>query len=226
MSEMIEMNTPMDKKLEGKVYKKLILYAAFAMMVLPFITSFNEFLTKVVESLHFVSTMQGVAAPFIVKALVVLLRALGVPASADGSFLYLTGGWMPLKVYINWNCIGWQSFILLALTIITGLQGPYTRRSKLVTILIGLEGTFLVNIVRILIPTLLAHKVDYIPAIIFHDYLGTLLTLLWMGAFWSYVFDGILVKKDGASIGKDTSRDKLVSVGKIYGKDQDFGRDV
>ena len=226
MSEMIEMNTPMDKKLEGKVYKKLILYAAFAMMVLPFITSFNEFLTKVVESLHFVSTMQGVAAPFIVKSLVVLLRALGVPASADGSFLYLTGGWMPLKVYINWNCIGWQSFILLALTIITGFQGPYTRRSKLVTILIGLEGTFLVNIVRILIPTLLAHKVDYIPAIIFHDYLGTLLTLLWMGAFWSYAFDGILVKKDGANIGKDTSRDKLVSVGKIYGKDQDFGRDV
>ena len=85
MSEMIEMNTPMDKNLEGKVYKKLILYAAFAMMVLPFITSFNEFLTKVVESLHFVSAMQGVAAPFVVKVLVVLLRALGVPASADAS---------------------------------------------------------------------------------------------------------------------------------------------
>jgi len=223
---MIEMNTPMDKYLEGKVYRKLILYAAFAMMVLPFITSFNEFLTKVVESLYFVNAIQGVAAPFVVKVLVVVLRALGVPASADGSFLYLTGGWMPLRVYINWNCIGWQSFILFALTIITGLQGSYTRRSKLYTILVGLEGTLLVNMVRILIPTLLAYKVDYIPAIIFHDYFGTLLTLLWMGAFWSYAFDGILVKKDGANIGQDTSRDKPVSVGKNDVKDQDFGRDV
>lgn len=220
------MNQTTEKYLEGKIYQKLILYAAIAFIVLPFITSFNEVLTKVVESLHFVNAMQGVAAPFIVKVLVVLLRALGVPASVDGSFLYLTGGWMPLKVYINWNCIGWQSFILLALTIITGLQGSYTRRSKLVTILIGVEGTFLVNMVRILIPTLIAYKVDYIPAIIFHDYIGTLLTLLWMGAFWSYAFDGILVKKDGANIGEDTSRDKPVSVGKIDGKDQDFGRDV
>ncbi|TET71254.1 hypothetical protein E3J39_04975 [Candidatus Bathyarchaeota archaeon] len=220
------MNQTTEKYLEGKIYQKLILYAAIAFIVLPFITSFNEVLTKVVESLHFVNAMQGVAAPFIVKVLVVLLRALGVPASADGSFLYLTGGWMPLRVYINWNCIGWQSFILFALTIITGLQGSYTRRSKLVTILIGVEGTFLINMVRILIPTLIAYKVDYIPAIIFHDYIGTLLTLLWMGAFWSYAFDGILVKKDGANIGEDTSRDKPVSVGKIDGKDQDFGRDV
>ncbi len=220
------MNQTTEKYLEGKIYQKLILYAAIAFIVLPFITSFNEVLTKVVESLHFVNAMQGVAAPFIVKVLVVLLRALGVPASVDGSFLYLTGGWMPLKVYINWNCIGWQSFILLALTIITGLQGSYTRRSKLVTILIGVEGTFLINMVRILIPTLIAYKIDYIPAIIFHDYIGTLLTLLWMGAFWSYAFDGILVKKDGANIGEDTSRDKPVSVGKIDGKDQDFGRDV
>ena len=220
------MNQTTEKYLEGKIYQKLILYAAIAFIVLPFITSFNEVLTKVVESLHFVNAMQGVAAPFIVKAVVVLLRALGVPASVDGSFLYLTGGWMPLRVYINWNCIGWQSFILLALTIITGLQGSYTRRSKLVTILIGVEGTFLINMVRILIPTLIAYKIDYIPAIIFHDYIGTLLTLLWMGAFWSYAFDGILVKKDGANIGEDTSRDKPVSVGKIDGKDQDFGRDV
>jgi len=220
------MNQTTEKYLEGKIYQKLILYAAIAFIVLPFITSFNEVLTKVVESLHFVNAMQGVAAPFIVKVVVVLLRALGVPASVDGSFLYLMGGWMPLRVYINWNCIGWQSFILFALTIITGLQGSYTRRSKLVTILIGVEGTFLINMVRILISTLLAYKVDYIPAIIFHDYIGTLFTLLWMGAFWSYAFDGILVKKDGANIGEDTSRDKPVSVGKIDGKDQDFGRDV
>jgi exosortase/archaeosortase family protein len=199
-----------DKYLEGKIYQKLILYAAIAFIMLPFVTSFNEFLTKVVESLNFVSAVQSVAAPFVVKVVVVILRALGVPASIDGSNLYLTGGWMPLKVYISWNCIGWQSLILLALTIVTGLQGQYTRRSKLMTILIGLEGTLLINVVRILIPTLLAFHIGYIPAIIFHDYMGTLLTLLWMGGFWSYSFSNILVKKGDAKAGENTTQDSPV----------------
>lgn len=185
-----------EKYLEGKIYRNLILYAALAFTVLPFMTSFNELLTRAVESLHYVNAIQSVAAPYIVKILAVILRGVGMPTAVDGSHLYLTGGWMPLKIYISWNCIGWQSFILFAFTLVTGLQGRYTRRSKLLTILFGLEGTFLVNIVRILIPTLLAYFAGYVPAIIFHDYLGTLLTLLWIAGFWSYAFGGILVKKE------------------------------
>jgi exosortase/archaeosortase family protein len=219
------MSQATDSYLEGKIYQKLILYAAIAFIVLPFMTSFNELLTRVVESLHFVNAMQSVAAPFVVKTLAVILRAMGMPAAIDGSHLYLTGGWMPVKVYINWNCIGWQSFILLALTIVTGLQGPYTRRSKLITILIGLEGTFLVNIVRILIPTLLAYYMGYIPAIIFHDYMGTLLTLLWIGGFWSYSFANILVKKGGAQAGEGLPLDGTIQVMTKGGKmDRNLGR--
>ena len=220
------MSQATDSYLEGKIYQKLILYAAIAFIVLPFMTSFNELLTKVVESLHFVKAMQSVAAPFVVKTLAVILRAMGMPAAIDGSHLYLTGGWMPVKVYINWNCIGWQSFILLALTIVTGLQGPCTRRSKLITILIGLEGTFLVNIVRILIPTLLAYYMGYIPAIIFHDYMGTLLTLLWIGGFWSYAFANILVKRGGADAGESLPLDSPIQAMKEEGikMDRDLGR--
>ena len=192
-----------DKYLEGKIYQKLILYAAIAFVVLPFMTSFNELLTKIVESLHFVNAIQSIAAPFVVKTLAVLLRALSVPVAVDGSHLYLTGGWMPVKIYISWNCIGWQSFILFAFTMVTGLQGRYTRRSKLMTILFGLEGTILVNIVRILIPTLLAYFAGYVPAIIFHDYMGTLLTLIWIAGFWSYAFGEILVKKDQEEASED-----------------------
>jgi exosortase/archaeosortase family protein len=110
---------------------------------------------------------------------------------------------MPLRIYINWNCIGWQSFVLLTFTFLTGLQGPYTKRSKLMTVLIGLEGTFLVNILRILIPTLLAHNSGYLQAIIFHDYLGTLFTLLWMGIFWNYAFGSLLLRKENDADGGD-----------------------
>lgn len=178
---------------EGRVYQRIILVAAISFIALPFVTTFNEFLTKSVENFHFVAVIQGFIAPYIVRIVAVILQALGIPTSINSSYLYLTGGWMPIRIYINWNCIGWQSFVLLAFTIVTGLQGPYTRRSKLLTVLVGFEGTFLVNIVRILMSTLLACFAGYTPAIVFHDYIGTLLTLLWMGFFWSYAFENILV---------------------------------
>jgi exosortase/archaeosortase family protein len=179
---------------QGRVLQRIIIVASITFVILPFVTTFNEFLTKVVESFQLVALIQGSIAPFIVRIVAVLLRTLGVPVSISGSNLFLTGAWMPLRVYINWNCIGWQSFVLLAFTFLTGLQGPYTRRSKLMTVLIGLEGTFLINILRILIPTLLAHSLGYLQAIIFHDYLGTLFTLLWMGVFWNYAFENLLLR--------------------------------
>jgi exosortase/archaeosortase family protein len=180
---------------EGRVYQRIILVAAISFIVLPFVTTFNEFLTKIFESLHFVAIMQSLIAPYIVRVVAIILQALTIPTSVNGSYLYLAGRWMPIRIYINWNCIGWQSFVLLAFTCATGLQGPYTMRSKLLAVMVGLEGTFLVNIVRILMPTLLACFAGYTPAIVFHDYMGTLLTLLWMGFFWSYAFENILMTK-------------------------------
>ncbi len=199
------------KILEDTVYRKIIMVAAVTFVILPFVTTFNEFLTKVVESLNFVSVIQGYAAPFIVRIVAAILLAIKIPAAIDGSHLYLTGGWLPLRIYINWNCVGWQSFILLAFTFVTGLQGPYKLRSKIMTVLIGLEGTFLINIIRILIPTLLAFKFDFLSAIIFHDYLGTLFTLLWMGVFWNYAFGNILTKHSTDT--KGTPRDPVEKEG-------------
>lgn len=179
---------------QGKTYRSLIVAAALAFMVLPFITTFNELLTKLVERLQLVASIQGLAAPFIVRVVAVILGALGVPAAGCGSYLYLTGGWMPLRIYISWNCVGWQSFILLAFTFLTGLQGPYTWRSRLITVLLGVEGTFLVNVLRILVLCLLAYRFGYVPAIVFHDYLGTVLTLIWLGALWYLAFGSLLAR--------------------------------
>jgi len=191
------------QRAQGKVFQRIIIVASITFVILPFITTFNEFLTKLVESFQLVALIQGSVAPFIVRIVAVLLRTLGVSASISGSNLFLTGAWMPLRVYINWNCIGWQSFVLLAFTFLTGLQGPYTMKSKLMTVLIGLEGTFLINILRILIPTLLAGNSGYLQAILFHDYLGTLFTLLWMGVFWNYAFENLLLRRSMENDGDD-----------------------
>ncbi|MHA2024169.1 MAG: archaeosortase/exosortase family protein [Candidatus Thorarchaeota archaeon] len=183
----------MIKENRERVYLYILGFAAASFMVMPFINTFNEMLTRIVEQTMIFSVIQEVMAPFIVKILVTVLRVLGIPALSGGSNLYLTNSFIPLQIYINWNCIGWQSFILLVFTLVTGLQGSYSTRSKILTIIYGLEGTFLLNIIRILIPTLLAYFWGYVPAVLFHDYMGTALTLLWLGLFWKSSFSNLLV---------------------------------
>ncbi len=182
---------------DSSVFRRLIIFTVFALVVLPFTTSFNEALTKVVERLGIVSAIQAIVAPLTVRGIASILGFLGIPCVASGSSIYLTNTWMPLVIYVNWNCIGWQSFILLTLTFVTGLQGNYTFKSKILVVILGLEGTLLLNIVRIVVPTLLAYGFGRLPAVFFHDYLGTLITLIWLSSFWYYAFNRILVKDGG-----------------------------
>ena len=184
---------------DGSVYRRLIFFTVFALIVLPFTTSFNEALTKMVERLEIVSAIQASVAPLTVRGIASILGFLGVPCVVSGSSVYLTDAWMPLVIYVNWNCIGWQSVILLALTFVTGLQGDYTFRSKMLVVILGVEGTLIVNIVRIVVPTLLAYGFGRVPAIFFHDYLGALITLIWLSFFWYYAFNRILVKGGGGN---------------------------
>ena len=142
-----------------------------------------------------VEYMERTLSPIIVAAVAGILDILGISTSIGGSYLYLEG-WMPLRVHVSWNCIGWQSLGLLAITLAVGLRGSYTWRSRLLAALIGVEGVFLVNIIRIVATCLLAYYIGYLPALIFHDYFGTILTLIWLAIFWLWAYSRILTRKE------------------------------
>lgn len=180
---------------EREVYKGLLAYATASFLLLPLLTTFNEPLTKIVGTVMPVGYMERILSPIMVSAVAQILRGLGISTSISGSYLYLEGG-IPLRIYVSWNCVGWQSLGLLAITLALGLRGPYTLGSRLLTAIIGVEGVFLVNILRIVATTLLAYYMGYLPALIFHDYFGTILTLLWLTAFWLLAYTKILIKKE------------------------------
>mgnify|MGYP002725764898 CR=1 FL=1 len=182
---------------DSSVYRRLIFFTVFALIMLPFTTSINEALTRLVEQMGIVSAIQTTVAPLMVRGVASILDFLGIPCVASGSSVYLTESWIPLVIYVNWNCIGWQSFILLILTFVTGLQGDFTFRSKMIVVILGVEGTIIVNIVKIMIPTFLAYRLGRLPAILFHDYIGALLTLIWLSSFWYYATNRILLKEGG-----------------------------
>jgi exosortase/archaeosortase family protein len=60
-------------------------------------------------------------------------------------------------------------------------------------IVIGVMGTLLVNIVRVTLVCLIAAWWGYVPAVLFHDYGGTLMIIGWLFAFWIFSYQWIVV---------------------------------
>ncbi len=178
-------------------YQLILLLAAAVLLILPFVTTFNELLTRMVMNLHLDWILEDWVVPTEVKFMALLLRPLGISAGVSDAALYLekAGSAFPIPVYISWNCVGWQSFILFGITLITGLQGPYSRGRRIQVIALGLLGTFWMNLLRMTAVALVAYYLGRLPAVIFHDYGGTIMILVWLSLFWYLLFNHFLAEQ-------------------------------
>lgn len=182
---------------EKKTFQTLFLITAVILLILPTITTFNEVLTSLVMHFRFYTIIQDFIVPVQAKMITVVLRLFGISA-----YPTITGVGIGRiqeigrHVTISWNCIGWQSFILFVLTLITGLQGPYKAYTKFQTILIGFLGTFLMNITRISLVVLIAYYVNQTAGVVFHDYFSTIMTISWLFFFWWFSFRYVLERKE------------------------------
>lgn len=184
---------------EKSTFKIILAVLAIALLLLPAITTFNEFLTRVVMRIELYRLIQNFIVPIEAKMVVVVLRVFGIsafptPTSINIGSLRTIGN----SVTISWNCIGWQSFILLCITFFTGLQGSYQILGKIQTILIGVLGTFLMNILRISFVVIIAHRISPMAGLIFHDYFSTLMIILWLLFFWWFSYTFVLTREGQA----------------------------
>ncbi|MFQ5947086.1 MAG: exosortase/archaeosortase family protein [Anaerolineae bacterium] len=178
-------------------YQLILLLAAAVLLILPFVTTFNELLTRAVMNLHLDWVLEDWVVPTEVKFMALLLRPFGISAAVSDAALYLqkAGSAFPIPVYISWNCVGWQSFILFGITLVTGLQGPYSRGRRIQIIALGLLGTFWMNLLRMTSVALVAYYLGRLPAVIFHDYGGTIMILIWLSLFWYLLFNYFLAEE-------------------------------
>jgi exosortase/archaeosortase family protein len=116
-------------------YPALVAATCAFLLVLPFVTTFNDFLTAGVNA-------AGLSAP------------IQVIAAGEAS-------------------------------LVTGLRGNYTWAARIQVTLIGSLGTICLNLVRVAAVCLLAATWGRLPAVLFHDYGGTLLIVGWLFAFWA-----------------------------------------
>jgi len=162
----------------------LLAACCLILLALPFVTTYNDLLTAGAMHTGLAGALQSVS-PFEARMVVALLRAIGVQATAAGSQLVVLGPGGPTNLFISWNCIGWQSLVLLGLSMYVGLRSQSLREAQAQVVLVGILGTVLVNLLRVTIVCLLAATAGRWPAVIFHDYGGTLMTITWLFAYWT-----------------------------------------
>jgi len=165
----------------------LIAITCALLMLLPFVTTFDDLLTSWALALGANNPLQGIV-PIEARMVVGLLGMVGVQAAASGSHLVIwdSAGSMH-TLFISWNCIGWQSLILLGVSFVSGLRGRQSVEARVQVVLIGIGGTMLLNLMRVAAVAAIAATIGQTPAILFHDYGGTILVVTWLFAFWIFV---------------------------------------
>jgi len=170
----------------------LIACSCALLMVLPLVTTFDDFLTGWALQLGANNPLQAIV-PVEARMVVGLLGALGIHSAAAGSDIVVwdRAGSMHVLL-ISWNCIGWQSLVLLGVSFLTGLRGKQPLESRAQVVVIGVAGTMLLNLLRVAAVAALAATWGQTPAILFHDYGGTILVIGWLFAFWAFAQRWIL----------------------------------
>lgn len=176
-----------------KQIQYLILILVIILIILPFATSFNEGLTKIVEKMFWYSWMRTYIVPYEARVLSGVLDLIpGVVVYPNIRGIELNG----MQIYVTWNCIGWQSFILLVMSIAVGFGKHFTFSSQAQTLMFGVCGMFLVNLIRLIITSLLAVYAPHIFVLVFHNYLSAFMTIGFLIFFWWFCYSYVLEEKE------------------------------
>jgi exosortase/archaeosortase family protein len=162
------------------------------LMLLPLVTTFDDLLTAWAMQLGANSPLQTIV-PVEARMVVGLLGLAGLHAAASGSHLVVwDGAGVMHTLYISWNCIGWQSLVLLGVSFLSGLSGRHPVEARVQVIVIGVAGTMLLNLLRVAAVAGIAATIGVTPAVLFHDYGGTILVVAFLFGFWVFAQRWIL----------------------------------
>jgi exosortase/archaeosortase family protein len=170
------------------------------LMLLPLVTTFDDFLTTWALQLGANNPLQAIV-PIEARMVVGLLGLAGIRAAASGSHLVVwdSAGAMH-TLFISWNCIGWQSLVLLGVSFMSGLRGRHPIEARIQLVVIGVAGTMLLNLLRVAVVAGIAATVGVTPAVLFHDYGGTILVVAFLFGFWIFAQRWILGPDPSAEV--------------------------
>jgi exosortase/archaeosortase family protein len=184
---------------QKRLFKDIFIVTAIILSILPVLVTSSAILTDLFEKMRWYVWLQEMVVPFESRHVAVLVRVVGIEgkvvSGANFSMVLVAPGGHLIPVSLEWNCLGWQSMILLAITFATGLRGNFSRFSKAEVIVFGVVGTFLSNLFRMAVVVALAYYWNSLAAKIIHDYFAMFVALVWMIFFWWFSYSYVLETK-------------------------------
>jgi exosortase/archaeosortase family protein len=179
-----------------RTFVKVLILLVLILLILPFWASFQDFLTQLIMKIELYKSLQNVIVPYELKVTGTILSIVGIPIRVGNAYIEWTkaGGGNEV-IYLAWNCVGWQTLVLFVITLMTGLSGNHTITSKGETLVIGILGTYLINILRLVLVVFVYFVVGRPIGIVFHDYFSNLLTIAWLFFYWYFSYSFVLESK-------------------------------
>lgn len=187
-------SNPLAKSVGG-VFAVVVVF----LMMFPFINSLNQLLVKVIEPLLFFKPVQSVLIPYEVKITRVILDIFSIPMTGYSpgaiaiSIISKNGSIEP--IVIAWNCLGWQSLLVVLASVAVGIRGKFTLMSKLELLAFAVLGTFIFNFVRLSVIFILFYHFGSGTAFLFHNFGSVIMTFTWLILLWWFAFSIVLVPK-------------------------------
>jgi len=164
--------------------------AAVLLLLTPVRRHADDLLAVLAQRSGLDALVAGIAAPE-ARMVAATLNLIGFQAASDGATLWVFGA-HPIKMVLGWNCVGWQGLVIFGITLLVGLRHQEHWEPYVHLIAIGVFGTVVVNLARIVLVSILAANAGYYPAIFVHDWAATLFTICWLGGFWVFAQRWIL----------------------------------
>jgi exosortase/archaeosortase family protein len=135
---------------------------------------------------RWIESQMSSTVPYYVRLFSVVLGFFGIRNSVPNPTtisLYTPRGGLP--VLFEAGCIGVYSIIVFSIIIVvTMVETPASRRTKLLWSIIGLIGVFVLNIIRLLIVVTSMYFYGYDFGQRVHQVIGYILFLSWLGLFF------------------------------------------
>lgn len=183
-----------------KTFSTLFIVLCVMLIVLPFINSLQDILTRAVLSVKFYRVFQEMVVPHELSVMSALINALGIEAKSGNAYIMYLKNNRPEVIYLAWNCVGWQSFLFLLVTLFSGLAGNFTKMSKVQVLLVGFLGTYLINIFRLVLVVVLYYLTGRGVGLVFHNYFSNLMSIVWLFVFWWMAYTYILREREAREI--------------------------
>jgi exosortase/archaeosortase family protein len=166
---------------------------------LPIFAALNSSLTQALNKANWYQPIQKHIVPWEAKLVSAAVYPLGIKtrvAVGTTSFaFYMIKDGSVMLVDLSWNCLGWQSMLLLIVSLIAGLRGRFTNISRLECTVLGFFGTLLMNIFRMSFIAAGIYYINEFFAMVIHDYVAAFLTLIWLIFFWWFSYSYVLEER-------------------------------